>query len=77
MSDNIPFVDTDNPAEQAKNTVKGLLPWLPDPYVCDECGAYCKATQAYDKNTGAFHNQGYRPAWECPECGNEYIRERV
>jgi len=68
--------DLSESASEAESTVRNLIPWLPDPYVCDACGAYCLATQAYDSRTGAFHNQGYRPVWECPDCGSEYSRLR-
>jgi hypothetical protein len=61
--------------EAAESSVRNLLPWLPDPHVCEECGAYCRSERAYVVETAAFHG-GACPVWECPECGAMYHRER-
>lgn len=72
----IPELTTET-ASKAKNKTKNLIPWLPDPYICDECEVYCDAERTYDPQTAAFHPNGMAPSWVCPECGTAYRRERV
>jgi hypothetical protein len=55
--------------ESDESTVRGLIPWLPDPHQCD-CGAYCEATRGYVQRQ-AMHMD----IWECPDCENRYFRE--
>lgn len=57
--------------EGVKQQAKTLCPWLPDPYTCDKCSQFCDAVVTYD-----YHMYEYTDAWRCPECGNEYYRER-
>jgi hypothetical protein len=59
---------------ELSNRVKGLIPWLPNPYECDSCGVYCDATRAYDPQTAAFNPSGMAKAWTCPECQATYRR---
>jgi len=61
-------------ATDAKESVRNLVPWLPDPYKCPECGVYCTTSRKYDPRTAAFHPGGMAPSWKCPECGSEYRR---
>lgn len=60
--------DTDSLSD-VSNSVKGLLPWLPDPYRCDDCGVFCEASASYD-----YQMYEYTPSWECPECNSKYRR---
>lgn len=70
MSD-VPFVDTAREAtETARGKAKGLLPWLPDPYVCDECSAYCEPTTEFVEAQAMP-----MPVWKCGDCGSRYHRE--
>lgn len=64
------LIDEDAPsvAERAKN----LVPWLPDPHQCDECGAYCDATHEYVAEQAMQVD-----IWKCPECESRYYRDRV
>jgi len=59
------FGDGSDTVEKVKQTI----PWLPDPYRCD-CGAVCDAVTTYAPGQAM-----YVPAWECPECGDEYHRD--
>lgn len=61
--------DLSESAETAREGVKNLVPWLPDPEQCPECGQYMDATRAYDSQQAAFHPGGMAPAWECADCG--------
>jgi hypothetical protein len=65
--------DLSESAESAREGVKNLISWLPDPYECDDCNVYCDATETYNPQTAAFDG-GACPAWECPHCGREYVR---
>jgi hypothetical protein len=49
-------------------TVRGLIPWLPDPHKCD-CGAYCEATSGYVQTQAMIMD-----IWVCPECESRYYR---
>jgi len=59
--------------EAVKGRARNLLPWLPDPYSCDECGSLCNAEFVYNPKTAAF-DQGACPAWVCPSCGFVCVR---
>ncbi len=63
-----------NGVEQAREQSKELIPWLPDPYICDHCGAYCEPSEEFVDDAG---HVGYTEVWVCPECGARYYRERV
>jgi len=58
----------------AKESVRNLVPWLPDLFECPECGVYCKTSRTYDPQQAAFYPRGMAPSWECPECGANYRR---
>jgi len=60
--------------ETVEREARNLIPWLPDPMTCPDCNTLCKATHVYDYRTAAFTG-GAQPAWECPECETEYVRE--
>lgn len=72
--DSLPELTRDA-AEATQSKARNLIPWLPDPHRCEDCGTYCIATQVFDHRTAAFHNRA-TPAWECPECQSTFYRER-
>lgn len=56
--------------ESVKNRGRELLPWMPDPFVCDDCRVYCEATRVYDPQLVDAVD-----AWECPDCGSRFYRD--
>jgi len=70
---NRPIKEAQEKADTARETVKNLCPWLPDPYQCDDCGAYCDATEGYVQAQAMVVD-----IWQCPneECGQRYYRNR-
>jgi predicted RNA-binding Zn-ribbon protein involved in translation (DUF1610 family) len=62
-------------SEQVQEKVKTLVPWLPDPFECPDCGVYTDAERTYDPQRAAFYPMGMAPCWKCPECGREFVRE--
>jgi len=69
---NRPIKEAQEAAESARETVKNLCPWLPDPYQCDDCGGvYCDAKVDYVAEQAMIVD-----IWECPNCGNRYYRNR-
>ena len=66
-----PIEAAEKAVDSAKSATKNLCPWLPDPHVCQECGAYCDATVDY-----VAQQADYMDVWECPECGARYYRNR-
>lgn len=59
-------------AETVERQGKVLIPWLPDPYTCDDCGAYCDATEEYVDQQAMIVD-----VWKCPECESRYYRDSV
>jgi transposase-like protein len=43
-------------------------------HVCPSCNVACEPTYTYDVDRAAFDG-GESPAWKCPECGGEFVRE--
>jgi transcription elongation factor Elf1 len=70
----LPTLDGAKDAIQAK--AKTLVPWLPNPFECPECGVYTDAERCYDPQRAAFYSMGMAPCWECPECGRQFQRDR-
>jgi len=66
-----PIKEAQEAAESARETVKNLCPWLPDPYQCDDCGAYCDSTEGYVQEQAMVTD-----TWTCPDCGQRYYRNR-
>ena len=66
-----PIEAAEKAVDSAKSATKNLCPWLPDPHVCDSCGAYCDATVDY-----VAQQADYMDVWECPECEARYYRNR-
>ena len=57
--------------DKATEQTKRLVPWLDDPHVCDECGAYCDASMGYVQEQAMTVR-----TWECPQCNSRYYRHR-
>lgn len=66
--------DLSESAETARESVKNLISWLPDPYECDQCGRLCDAETTYSAQEAAFYPMGEVPSWYCPECDRHYRR---
>jgi hypothetical protein len=68
-----PIKEAQEAADSARETVKNLCPWLPDPHQCGDCGAYCDATEGYVQEQAVVVD-----IWQCPndECGQRYYRNR-
>jgi len=69
MSD-LPTLDD---AQDAVEKATGLIPWLEDPYECDNCGTFCEADTQYVGQQAA-----YTDVWVCPneDCSSRYYRDR-
>lgn len=82
MPDLPTFGDAKNDATDAvKRHGRTLIPWLPDPMDCPECGALMYASETFDSRQAA-----YVASWECraggcdagdryrdPEYGEEFV----
>jgi predicted RNA-binding Zn-ribbon protein involved in translation (DUF1610 family) len=64
-------VETGRDAAETITTALGLDV---EAFVCPECGVACEPTTTYDPQRAAFDG-GRSPAWACPECETEYVRE--
>lgn len=67
----VPEFNTDDVTDAAHETARNLIPWLPDPHTCQDCGTLCKAGRTFDPLLVEATD-----CWRCPECGAEYYRER-
>jgi len=56
--------------ESVSERAKGLIPWLPDPYKCDDCNSTCEAAVTFDPTL-------CEPVkcWTCSNCGSTFYRE--
>ena len=63
------FSDAEDAAETAKSHGRKLLPWLPTPPDCEQCGAMMYASETYDPQ-----EVRYVRSWKCKECGVEIYR---
>ena len=43
-------------------------------HVCPDCGVACEPTETYDVHRAPEYG-GKAPAWECPDCGRQWVRE--
>lgn len=43
-------------------------------FVCPDCGVACEETYVYDPARAAFDG-GESPAWTCPSCSRDFVRE--
>ena len=60
----------ENGVERAHKETKVLCDWLPDPKICESCGAYTDATEDFVAEQAMIVE-----IWECPECGDRYYRD--
>ena len=61
-------------AEAAKRVTRSFLGVEREAFVCPECNTACKETYTHDPARAAFDG-GSSPAWECGDCGREFVRE--
>ncbi len=69
---NVP--DFSDAKKTAREGARKLVPWLPDPHVCDHCGSYCNAEEQFVESQAIPMK-----VWQCPneDCGARYYRERI
>lgn len=63
--------------ESGRETVREFTEFLGvrrEKHVCEYCGVACEETRVHDPGRAAFDG-GSSPAWECPECQSEFVRE--
>ncbi len=60
--------------EKAVSAFKEFLGVRREKHVCEYCGVACEETYVHDPARAAFDG-GSSPAWECPECDREFVRE--
>ena len=65
----------DSGAEAAKRVTRSFLGVEREAFICPKCSVPCDETYTHDPQRAAFDG-GESPAWECPECSAEYVRER-
>ena len=70
MPDLPTFSDAEDAADRAKQHGRKLLPWLPTPPDCEECGAMMYAGETFDPQ-----EVRYVRCWECKECGRQTYRD--
>lgn len=64
MHDLPTFSDAADAAQDAvRHHGRALIPWLPTPPTCEECGALMYASVSFDS-----HFVEYVNSWECREC---------
>lgn len=56
-------------AESVKAKATSVIPWLPDPWVC-ECGGACVADTQFVEEQAM-----YVQVWQCRECKRRYYRD--
>lgn len=56
--------------EQVGNYARNLVPWLPSPMTCPDCGVLCRADTVYDPRMCE-----YTEAWVCPSCESRFYRD--
>lgn len=57
-------------ADSIRNHGRTLVPWLPDPPDCADCGALMYADETYDSGQAM-----YVRSWACKACGREEYRD--
>jgi len=63
--------------ESGRNAVRETVSFLGverEKHVCPECGVACEETYTHDPQRAAFDG-GESPAWECSQCGRQFVRE--
>lgn len=64
--------------ESGRNAVRETVRFLGverEKHVCPECGVACEETYVFDPARAAFNGGGESPAWECSQCGRQFVRE--
>jgi len=64
----------ENGAQAVAETYRTVLGTEREQHVCPECAEPCEPTHVHDPQRAAFDG-GESPAWTCPSCGSEYVRE--
>ena len=63
-----------NGIESVSNAYRTVVGTEREQHVCPECAEPCEPTHTHDPQRAAFDG-GESPAWTCPECGRDYVRE--
>ncbi len=64
MSDTLPtFSEAKDTVDTVQQKARTLIPWLPDPPACPECGAMMYAGQTFDSREAMPV-----ASWQCREC---------
>jgi ribosomal protein L37AE/L43A len=61
-------------ADAVRETFRTIAGTQREKHVCPSCNVACEPTYTYDPDRAAFDG-GESPAWECPECSREFVRE--
>jgi len=64
----------ENGAEAVAETYRTVVGTEREQHVCPECAEPCEPTHTHDPQRAAFDG-GESPAWVCPSCGREFVRE--
>lgn len=62
-------------ASNATTEFRTFLGVQQEAHVCPECNTACQESSTYNPDTAAFDG-GACPSWECPDCGQHYVREQ-
>jgi len=60
--------------ETVRETTRTFLGVERERYVCPDCNVACEESRAYDSQRAAFDG-GDSPAWTCPSCNRDFVRE--
>ena len=61
-------------AEVAKRVTRTFLGVQREAFVCPECSVPCDESYVHDPQRAAFDG-GKSPAWTCPSCSTDFVRE--
>lgn len=64
------FEDVDDVGDAVQQRGRTLIPWLPDPQNCPECGSLMYAGETFDPRMVETV-----ACWTCRECGTETYRD--
>jgi predicted RNA-binding Zn-ribbon protein involved in translation (DUF1610 family) len=74
MSDGFDLSSAIESGADAIRKTRAFLGVEREAFVCPDCSVACEETYTHDPQRAAFDG-GASPAWECPECGGEWVRE--